>query len=139
MCEIKQPSENHLPRWAFRLLAVLWYVDAVVLCVEPFLPDGPVKVALYATGVAVWLPLLWPLAKTMGGNAFRFQQSLKSAREVAQTDIGKMLRATHGCLFPRREDGFSTGFLVIYYVGMVFFAMACIAHPVLLMAPWKRR
>ena len=128
---------ERLPRWACRVLAVMWYLDAAFLCTEPFLADGPAKIALYAMALVCWLVLAWPLAKTMGGNALRFSQSRKTPRDVLQTNVGDLFHSTYACFFLKRSDGFSPAFLAFYHAGLALFVLACLAHPVLLLAPWK--
>ena len=133
---MEEAGGKRLPRWAYRVVAAMWFVGASCICVEPFWADGPAKIALYAVGLIGWLLVAWPLAKTMGGNALRF---LTSTGDVARADVGEGMRSVYGCLFPRRGDGFSAGFLVIYHVGMGVFAASCLAHPILVLEPWKWR
>ena len=111
----------------------------VVLCWLPLLPDDAhvVRAVLYGTAIAFWLPVAWPVAKTVFGNVLPFLMSRQTFRDVARTDAGEMARTTHGALFPRRGDGFSTGFLVFYYLGFGFFQAGCVAFFILLLVPWR--
>lgn len=127
------------PRWVYPVLAVDFYVMAVLLCWLPLLPDDAhaVRAALYGIAVASWLSVAWPVAKTMFGNAFQFLMSRQTFGDVARTDVGEMARTTHGVLFPRRGDGFPAGFLVFYYLGFALFQARCVAYFILLLVPWR--
>lgn len=74
--------------------------------------------ALIAAGVVCALSLVWPLGWTMLRNALAFRKARKTARDVAAMNLREMAWAVFGVVFPRRADGFSTGFLAFYYAGL---------------------
>lgn len=137
--ETKATGGGKVPRWAYGWLGVVWYVTAAGMCWEALLPTEAhgTRTALAVACVLCWLPVMLTIGVAMTRSSLAFQRSWKTARDVAQTNVGEMTRAVYGACFPGRDEGFSTGFLVFYYVGMAVFAAGCVAHPVLILAPWR--